>query len=121
MTPSVHRTSLFAGILVTNLAASVDWYSRLFGAEPSFRPDDTEAVWQLEERQFVYLKSGQGTPGGSLVTILVANLDGYLAAAAVRGVTPVDREEYGAGVSKAVFNDPDGNEFGVGTVPPDQM
>lgn len=112
---------LFAGLLVAELDAAVDWYTRLFGVEPSFRPDDTEAVWQIDERRFVYLKSHQGTPGGGLVTILVEDLDGFLRAAADRGVVPDGREEYGEGVSKAVFHDPDGNEFGVGTVPPESQ
>ncbi|MGW9630747.1 VOC family protein [Agromyces sp. NPDC055520] len=52
-----------------------------------------------------------------MVTILVHDLDGFLRAAADRGVIPDGREEYGEGVGKAVFHDPDGNEFGVGTVP----
>ncbi|GAB3631824.1 hypothetical protein GCM10027421_11770 [Microbacterium shaanxiense] len=38
-----------------------------------------------------------------------------------RGIVPDGREEYGEGVSKAVFHDPDGNEFGVGTVPPESQ
>lgn len=111
---------LFAGIVVSDLALAVDWYTRVLGAEPSFRPDDSEAVWTLDDHRFVYLKSAQGGPGNSLVTILIDDLDRFLAAAADRGVTPDDLEDYGGGVRKAVFHDPDGNEFGVGSVPRDQ-
>lgn len=108
---------LFAGLIVSDLDAAVAWYERLLGADVSFRPDHTEAVWQLDDHRFIYLKTGQGTPGGGLATILVEDLDKFIADAAARGVDPDDREDYGEGVVKLVFHDPDGNEFGVGTVP----
>lgn len=112
---------LFAGLIVSDLDTAVAWYERLLGADVSFRPDDTEAVWQLDDHRFVYLKTGQGVPGGGLATILVEDLDGFLDRAAARGVGPDDREDYGEGVIKVIFHDPDGNEFGVGTVPAEKQ
>jgi catechol 2,3-dioxygenase-like lactoylglutathione lyase family enzyme len=38
---------LFAGIPVTDYAAALAWYERIFGSTPSFVPTDTEAVWEL--------------------------------------------------------------------------
>lgn len=108
---------LFSGIPVRELEPSVDWYRRLLGRDVSFRPDDTEAVWQLGEHVFVYLKTGREVVGGALTAILVDDLDAFLASAAGRGVEPTEIEDYGGGTRKAVFIDPDGNEFGVGTVP----
>lgn len=110
---------LFSGIPVRDLELAVDWYRRLLGSDVSFRPDDTEAAWQLDEHVFVYLKTGRDVVGGALAAILVDDLDGFLAAAAGRGVEPAEIEDYGGGTRKAVFFDPDGNEFGVGTVPPE--
>ncbi|MBD2705413.1 VOC family protein [Spirosoma sp. BT702] len=46
---------LFVGIPVSNYAKSLDWYQRLFGCEPSFLPNDVEAVWQLAEHLFTYI------------------------------------------------------------------
>ena len=120
MPTNTRPLDLFAGILVDDLAVSVDWYTRLLGAEPSFLPDDTEAVWTVDEHRFVYLKTGQGIPGNSLVTIMVGDLTRFLRDAEARGVVRDDLEDYGDGVLKAVFHDPDGNEFGVGVVPPQQ-
>ena len=40
---------LFAGIPVADLERAKRFYSRLLGAEPSFLPNDSEAVWTLEE------------------------------------------------------------------------
>lgn len=41
---------LFAGIPVTDYAAARPWYERFFGGQPSFLPNDTEAVWQVAEQ-----------------------------------------------------------------------
>jgi hypothetical protein len=35
---------LFAGIPVTDLAAALEWYERLFGVPPSFLPNETGGV-----------------------------------------------------------------------------
>ena len=108
---------LFVGIPVSDLDAAVDWYGRLLGQGVSFRPDDTEAVWQLDDAVFVYVKAGRSVVGGSLAAIIVDDLDTFLADAAARSITPADIEDYDEGTRKAVFVDPDGNEFGVISVP----
>ncbi len=65
---------LFAGIPVRDLERSVGWYRDLLGSDVTFRPDDTEAVWQLGEQTFIYLKAGHPVIGGALVAILVDDL-----------------------------------------------
>ena len=47
---------LFAGIPVTDYAAALAWYERLFGSPPSFVPNDTEAVWELAEHRYVFVE-----------------------------------------------------------------
>ena len=108
---------LFAGIPVTDLNAAVDWYDRLLGREVTFRPDDSEAVWQLDDAVFVYVKAGRSVVGGALTAITADDLDTFLAAAEARGISPADIENYDKGARKAVFFDPDGNEFGVISLP----
>ncbi len=51
---------LFAGIPVSDYAAAVEWYGRLFGSPPTFLPNDNEAVWELAEHR----SEQQGTPRG---------------------------------------------------------
>lgn len=109
---------LFAGIPVRDLEVAIDWYTRLLGLEVSFRPDETEAVWQLDEGVFVYVKTGRDVVGGALNAVTAEDLDGLLAGAAERGITPIDVEQY-EDARKAVFVDPDGNEFGVISLPSD--
>lgn len=47
---------LFAGIPVTDYAAALQWYERLFGSPPSFVPNETEAVWEVAEHRFVFIE-----------------------------------------------------------------
>jgi catechol 2,3-dioxygenase-like lactoylglutathione lyase family enzyme len=110
---------LFAGIPVSDLDVATDWYRRLLGRDVSFRPDETEAVWQLDDAVFVYVKAGRSVVGGALTAITVEDLDVFLGEARTRGITATDIENYDEGTRKAVFFDPDGNEIGVVYVPSD--
>jgi len=47
---------LFAGIPVSDYAAAVEWYGRLFGSPPTFLPNDNEAVWELAEHRYVFIE-----------------------------------------------------------------
>jgi hypothetical protein len=47
------------------------------------------------------------------------DLDAHVAAIAVRGLEPDERETYPNGVRKALYRDPDSNELGFGGAPLD--
>lgn len=81
---------LLAGIPVSDLAAAIDWYGRLFGDDKPFIPNDIEAVWDLAEGRSVYV---------------------------VLDVHPVTSETCESGVRRVVFRGADRNEFGFGTLP----
>lgn len=108
---------LFAGIPVRDYAAARAWYERLFGAPPTFLPHDTEAVWGLNEHQWVYILQSPERAGNALVTIIVDDFDDRVAAMADRGLEPTTQEVYDNNVRKWIYNDPDGNEIGFGSVP----
>jgi predicted enzyme related to lactoylglutathione lyase len=108
---------LFAGLAVSDLKAAVGWYSALFGSEPSFYPNDVEAVWSLGEHQFAYVEALPDKAGRGLMTLFVEDLDERVASAATRGIEPSTRETYENGVRKVTFTDPDGNEVGFGGGP----
>jgi catechol 2,3-dioxygenase-like lactoylglutathione lyase family enzyme len=105
---------LFAGIPVTDYQAALSWYERFLGGPPTFLPNDVEAVWDLADGRSVYIVVKPEHAGHGLVTLFVDDLDGWLARFASRGIEPTNTETYGNGVRKAVFTDPDGNEFGIG-------
>ena len=108
---------LFAGMSVTDLPAALAWYERLFGGPPAFLPNDVEAVWEVGERQYVYVELRPAHAGHALVTLFVGDLDARVSAAAGRGLEPALRETYDNGVRKATYRDPDGNEIGFGGQP----
>jgi predicted enzyme related to lactoylglutathione lyase len=108
---------LFAGIPVSDYAAGVTWYGRLFGAPPSFLPNDTEAVWELGEHRYVFIEQRSEHAGHAGHLVFVDDLDALVAQVAERGLTPVQRETYAIGVRKVAYHDPDGNEFGFGGAP----
>jgi predicted enzyme related to lactoylglutathione lyase len=108
---------LFAGIPVTDYAAAVAWYEQLLGSPPAFFPNDVEAVWELAEHRWVYIELLPERAGHSMHTILVDDLDAYVAQIAERGLEPATRETYDNGVRRIIYRDPDGNEIGFGGVP----
>ncbi len=114
---SMDFTDLFAGVRVRGIVDARAWYERLLGREPAFFPNDIEAVWTVGEHRWFYLLEDGPKAGSALVTIMVPDLDATAAAISARGITPTAFERYGE-ARKYVFHDPDGNEIGIGQVPP---
>lgn len=108
---------LFAGISVTDRDTAQAWYEKLLGSPPSFFPNDLEAVWGLDEHQWVYVVQRPEHAGHAVHTVLVDDLDTRVAGIAERGLEPTKRETYDNGTRKITYFDPDGNEFGIGGVP----
>jgi catechol 2,3-dioxygenase-like lactoylglutathione lyase family enzyme len=104
---------IFAGIAVRDYAGALEWYKRLFGAEPAFFPNDIEAVWQLAEDRYVYIIQDPGRAGGAVSMIWVDDPTAEVAKISEQGLEPVDVEKHGS-VWKYVFHDGDGNETGIG-------
>jgi catechol 2,3-dioxygenase-like lactoylglutathione lyase family enzyme len=109
---------LFAGLRVRDYEAARPWYEQLFG-EPTFFPNDAEAVWTLGEDRSVYIVEHPEGAGNSVVTLFVDDLDAIVAATAARGLEPDERLTYSNGVRKAHYHDPDGNEVAFGGPPVD--
>ncbi len=109
--------ALFAGICVSDFRAALPWYKGLLGAEPSFLPHDTEAVWDVAEQRSVYIVEDPARAGNAVLTLFVDDLDTLVAGIAARGIEPANRETYSNGVRKITFRDADGNEVGFGGMP----
>lgn len=110
---------LLAGIPVTDLAAAIEWYGRLFGDDEPFIPNDIEAVWDLAEDRSVYVALHPAKAGHATVSLYVNDLHARIEFAASLGVYPASTEMYDNGVRRAVFRDADGNEFAFGGMPVD--
>ena len=111
---------LFAGMPVSDLARAKEWYFKLLGAEPSFLPNDEEAVWTLEDQRHVYVVEDAQRAGGGHLTLFVADLEERVAAISRRGLEPTTDETYGNGVRKLEYHDPNGNQFGIGGGPSEE-
>lgn len=107
---------LFAGIYVRDFAGALPWYQGLLGSEPTFFATDTEAVWQLAEHRWLYVKEHREHGGHAVLAIMVEDLDAHVAQIAERGIEPADWEVYSEDVRKAVYRDPEGNEVGFGVI-----
>ncbi|MEV0622020.1 VOC family protein [Nonomuraea sp. NPDC050404] len=108
---------LFAGIPVTDYAAALPWYERLFGKEPSFLPNEIEAVWEVAEHRYIYIVQQPERAGNALVFSYVSDLDDRVAQIARRGIEPAGRETFDGGVTKVIYQDAEGNEISFGGVP----
>ena len=110
------RGDLFAGIAVTHLDVALRWYQQLFGAPPSFFPNEREAVWQLGEHRYVFIEVRPDHAGHARHLVFVDDLDEVVAQLSRQGLEAADLETSSNGVRKAAYRDPDGNEFGLGGV-----
>ncbi len=105
---------LFAGIRVSDYETAKSWYERLLGAEPSFIPHATEAVWELAEHRYVFVVEDARGAGRATHTIFVDDLDRRVADIASRGIDPEELATYPGRARKAIYRDADGNEIGFG-------
>ncbi len=115
-------TELFAGNPVSDYASALQWYERLLG-EPSFHPNDVEAVWELAPHLYAYIVEEPEHAGHSVAMVMVGDhgdLDVRLAEIAGRGLAPAANERYEGGVRKVTYVDPDGNRIAFGGLPDDE-
>jgi len=110
-------TYVFAGIPVADRDAAAGWYERLVGRPPDLIPNDDEAAWRLTETGWIYVIADATRAGSALNTLLVDDLDAFLAGLAERKVMAGPVKTIGDGVRVTVVTDPDGNRLQVGQPP----
>ena len=70
-------THLFAGVPVSDLDASIDWYTRLFGRLPTVRVGD-EVLWDIDEHATLFIEPNPAHAGSGRITLGVTGLDALL-------------------------------------------
>jgi GNAT superfamily N-acetyltransferase len=78
-------THLFAGVPVSDLNASVDRYTRLFGRPPGHRVGH-EMLWGMDEHAWLLIELNAPQAGAGRVTLAVGGLDALLERVAVEGI-----------------------------------
>jgi catechol 2,3-dioxygenase-like lactoylglutathione lyase family enzyme len=107
----------FTGVAVKDLAASRDFFERLFGKPPDVLVNENEVMWRVNESAWLYAVVDPARAGHALAALSVADLDAALAELASRGLRASKLEEHEGGARKAILLDPDGNTAALIEVP----
>lgn len=110
-------THLYAGVPVSDLDASIDWYTRFFGKPPDFRAGE-EILWEIDERAWLFIEPNAAQAGTGRITLSVTGLDALLERLATQRIEHEAIETYSNGVRHVKIPDPDGNAIAFAE-PPD--
>jgi catechol 2,3-dioxygenase-like lactoylglutathione lyase family enzyme len=109
-------THLFAGVPVSDLDASVDWYTRFFGRVPGSRVGE-EVLWEIDEHAWIFIEQNPTQAGAGRITLAVAGLDPLLERLAAQRIEHEPIETYSNGVRHVNIPDPDGNTIAFAEPP----
>jgi catechol 2,3-dioxygenase-like lactoylglutathione lyase family enzyme len=110
-------THLFAGVPVSDLDTSVDWYTRFFGRPPDRRVGE-EMLWEIDAHAWLFIEPNAARAGAGRITLAVTGLDALLERLAGQGIEHEPIEIYSNGVRHVDVPDPDGNAIACAE-PPD--
>jgi catechol 2,3-dioxygenase-like lactoylglutathione lyase family enzyme len=110
-------THLFAGVPVSDLEASIDWYTRFFGRPPDMRAGE-EILWEVDEHATLFIEPNAAQAGTGRVAFAVAGLEALLAHLAAARIEHEPIETYSNGVRHVNIPDPDRNAIAFAE-PPD--
>jgi hypothetical protein len=80
------RVDLLAGFPVSEYTTSAAWYERLLGCPPAFLPNNVEAVWELAEHRYIFIKLQPEHAGHAFNLFFLSDLDRFIAQIAERGL-----------------------------------
>ena len=109
-------TDLFAGVAVSDLDVSIDWYTRFFGPPPDHRVGD-EILWAIDEHATLFIEANAGHAGSGRMTLGVAGLDALLERLGAQHIEHEPLETYSNGVRHVKVPDPDGNAIAIAESP----
>ena len=104
-------THLIAGVPVSDLDASIDWYTRFFGRPPDLRVGD-EILWDVDEHATLFIEPNAARAGAGRITFAGVALDSLLEHLAAQGI---EHEMIEADYVK--IPDPDGNAIAFAELP----
>jgi catechol 2,3-dioxygenase-like lactoylglutathione lyase family enzyme len=98
-------THLFAGVPVSDLEASIDWYTRFFGRPPDSRVGD-QVLRETDQHAWLFIEPSAARAGPGRITL------------AAHGIKHEPIETYSNGVRHVNVPDPDRNALAFAE-PPD--
>jgi hypothetical protein len=109
-------TQLVAGVPVSDLGASLDWYTRFFGRPPDMRVGD-EILWDIDDHATLFIEPNAAQAGAGRITLAVAGLDGLLERLDAQQIEHEPIETYSNGVRHVKVPDPDRNAIALAEPP----
>jgi catechol 2,3-dioxygenase-like lactoylglutathione lyase family enzyme len=109
-------TDLFAGVAVSDLDASIDWYTRFFGRPPDHRVGN-EILWEIDAHATLFIEPNAARAGSGRITLGVAGLDALVERLAAQHIEHEPLETYSNGVRHVKVPDPDGNAIAFAESP----
>jgi len=109
-------THLIAGVPVTDLDASLDWYTRLFAREPDLRVG-SEIIWDVDEHASLFIEPNPQRAGAGRITMVASGLDALLRRLSDAGIEHEPVQTYANGVRHVDVPDPDGNAIAFAELP----
>ena len=109
-------TDLFAGVPVSDLDASIEWYTRFLGRPPDMRAGD-EILWEVADHATLFLEPNPEHAGSGRITLAVTGLDALLERLTAAGIEHEPIETYSNGVRHVDIPDPDGNAIAFAEPP----
>jgi catechol 2,3-dioxygenase-like lactoylglutathione lyase family enzyme len=100
---------VLAVVPVTDLEASREWYSSLFGRAPDNNPMPSLSEWQVRAGAWVQVFVDTERAGSGLLNFAVSDLDSHIGELQGRGLAPESVIEASKGVRLSTLIDPDGN------------
>ncbi len=105
-------SAVLAGVAVSDLDRSVRWYETVLGREPDARPMPPLADWYFGDYT-LQLFHDPDRAGGSMTTLVVADVSEARANLASRGVDLVVDDSTSDKVKFGQLADPDGNSISL--------
>ena len=110
-------THVFAAVPVADLDVAIGWYERLAGRAPDLIPNREEAAWRMTETGWICVIADAERAGSARHTLLVDDLDVFIAGLEERGIAADPVGTIGEDVRFTIVTDPDGNRLKIGQPP----
>jgi catechol 2,3-dioxygenase-like lactoylglutathione lyase family enzyme len=107
---SMPISNALAGVAVSDLERSIDWYRKLLGREPDRRPMANDAEYGFEAGGWMQLFVDKERAGRSSVTLVVDDIDAQIEALRGAGIDAgePDRSDF---ADIVIIHDPDSNQI----------
>ena len=99
-----------AGVAVSHLTSSIDWYTSLFGRGPDTLPMKELAEWKFETGGWVQVFEDEKRAGSSSVTLVETDVKSRIKDLEANSIEIVSKTDSDV-IKLAIIKDPDGNQI----------